>query len=317
MHVTGDDCHPGLDGDAHGHGAAGRRPGDLRDRVAQLERGPHRPRRVVLPHAPDPEPREHLVARGGADVAAQPLDDLGHPAPRAPDELVELLVVHRAGERVAVGEAQRDHAHAPALALLGDDRRGRRVRPASWDRLRGRLDRGGVFARGVVQEQRRVMPEDPLLERSERRGRHEPELLVEGPPQILQRRQRVRVPAAAIQREHQLRPRALTERLASDERLELGRHGGVVPERQLGVDAIPDAVEAQLRQTRRLQHGERLGELRERLAAPQGERVAEHAAGRARVACGKRGAPGVAQPPESDEIDRLGRPRRARSRPDA
>ena len=143
-----------------------------------------------------------------------------------------------------------------------------------------------------LQEQRRVMPEDPLLERSERRGRHEPELLVEGPPQILQRRQRVRVAAAAIQREHELRPRALAERLAGDERLELGRHGGVVPERQLGVDAILDAVEAQLRQTRRLEHGERLAELRERLAAPEGERVAE-----------QRGRPCAR------------RPRRARARP--
>jgi len=305
-HVADDDRHPGLDGDAHGHGAAGRRAGDLRDRVAQLERSAHRPGRVVLAHAPDPEPREHLVARGGADVAAQPLDDLGHPAPRAPDELVELLVVHRAGERVAVGEAQRDHGHAPALALLGDDRRGGRSRLASWDRLRGRLDRRGAFVRGVLQEKRRVMPEDPLLERSERRGRHEPELLVEGPAEVLQRRQRVRVPPAAIQREHQLRPRALTERLAGDERLELWRHGCVLPEGQLGVDAILDAVEAQLRQARRLEHGERLAELRERLAAPQGERFAEQASGRARVARGERAAPGVPQPLESGEIDRLG-----------
>ena len=153
VHVADHDCHSGLDRDAHRHGAARRRAGDLRDGVAQLERRPHRPRRVVLPRPPDPERREHLVARGGADVAAQPLDDLRHPAPRAPDELVVLLVVHRAGEHITVGEAQRDHGHAPALALLGDDRRRGCSRPVSRDRLRGRLDRRAAFRRGVLQVQ--------------------------------------------------------------------------------------------------------------------------------------------------------------------
>ena len=97
------------------------------------------------------------------------------------------------------------------------------------------------------------MLQDAPLERAERGGGHEAELLVEGPPQVLQRRQRVRVAAAAIQREHELRPGALAERLASDERLELRRHRGVMAEGQLGVDAILDAVEAQLGEARRLE----------------------------------------------------------------
>ena len=193
----------------------------------------------------------------------------------------------------------------PSRSTISAIRHRGRSRLVSRDGLRGRLDRRAAFRRGVLQEQRRVMPEDPLLERSERRGGHQPELLVEDPSQVLQRRERVRVPAAAIQREHELGPRALAQRLASDERLELRRHRGVTPERQIRVDAVLDAVQAELGETGRLEHGERLAELRERLASPEGQRVAEVAAGGARVTRGERRAAGVAQPLEPCEVQRL------------
>ena len=150
----------------------------------------------------------------------------------------------------------------------------------------------------------------------ERRGRQQSQLLVEGTPEILQRGQRVRVAPAAVEREHELRPRALAQRLAGDERLELGGHHGVVAEGELGVDAILDAVEAQLRQARGLERGEGLTELGERLAPPEGERLAEQAR-RARA------SPPASAARPAGAAARIGRGRsprgrrRARSRPAA
>jgi hypothetical protein len=80
----------------------------------------------------------------------------------------------------------------------------------------------------------------------------------------------------------------------------------VVAECELGIDAVLDAVQAQLRQARRLEEGERLTELGERLAAPQRERLAEEARGRPRIPARQRRASRVAQPLEAGEIDGLG-----------
>ena len=111
---------------------------------------------------------------------------------------------------------------------------------------------------------------------------------------------------AAVERQHELCSGALAERLAGDERLELGGHRGVMAESHLGVDAILGAVEAQLGQARPLERGERLGELGQRLAAPEGEGLTEQTGGGPWVAAGQRDSSRVAQSLEPDEVDGVG-----------
>ena len=64
----------------------------------------------------------------------------------------------------------------------------------------------------------------------------------------LERMQRVGLPAAAVEREHQLAAQALAKRVLRDERLELRHQLVVAAEREVSVDAILERRETQLLQ---------------------------------------------------------------------
>ena len=74
---------------------------------------------------------------------------------------------------------------------------------------------------------------------------------------------------------------------------------------QVRLDAVLEADQAQLVEMVALDLRERLGELGQRLAAPQPERLAQVRGGRGRLAGLERRAAGAAQPVEAHDVDRL------------
>ena len=95
--------------------------------------------------------------------------------------------------------------------------------------------------------------------------------------------ERVRLPTGAVERKHELRAKALAERLLRDELLELGDHLGLPAEREVGVDPALERLEAQLAEMGRSGRGRLAGQVGERRAAPQRERFAQGLGGRRRL----------------------------------
>ncbi len=84
------------------------------------------------------------------------------------------------------------------------------------------------------------------------------------------------LPAGAIEREHQLATETLAQRLLCDERLELGDERLVPSKREVRVDPLLERQEPQLFEALDLRLGEGLvREVRQRLASPQRERLAQ------------------------------------------
>ena len=105
----------------------------------------------------------------------------------------------------------------------------------------------------------------------------EPELLDEGLPRSLVGGERVGLAPGAVEREHQLAPEPLAQRVARDEALELRHQLGVAAGLELGADQVLRRREPQLFEPEDLRLREGLErELGERIAAPEGERVAQH-----------------------------------------
>jgi hypothetical protein len=89
------------------------------------------------------------------------------------------------------------------------------------------------------------------------------------------RRERLRLAAAPVQREHPLRVEPLAQRVRGHERVELGDHVGVPARGQVGLDGRLGRARPQLLQPADLRSGERLvGDVGQRVAAPQRERLA-------------------------------------------
>ena len=94
------------------------------------------------------------------------------------------------------------------------------------------------------------------------------------------RLQRVGLAARAVEREHALRVRALAQRLARQQRLELGQHLAMAPGVQILIDRDLKRARAQLHQAPDLRSGERLvGDIGQRWTAPQAQRLARRALG--------------------------------------
>ena len=84
------------------------------------------------------------------------------------------------------------------------------------------------------------MTKDAQLELLERRTGFDPERFDLRPSSALERVEGVGLPAAAIEREHQLAAQTVVKRVLRDEPLELRHQLGVPAERKVGVDAILD-----------------------------------------------------------------------------
>jgi hypothetical protein len=103
------------------------------------------------------------------------------------------------------------------------------------DEDRALLLRGSAL---LSRLQRRILPQHGALELLERRTRLDPQLLDQGRPRGLVRSKRLGLPAGVVEREHQLPPETLTQRVLGDEVLELAHELGVAAELEIGVDPL-------------------------------------------------------------------------------
>jgi hypothetical protein len=118
--------------------------------------------------------------------------------------------------------------------------------------------------------------EDRLLQLLQLPAWVDPELLDERPPRVLVDGQRVRLPAGAVEREHQLCPQTLMQRVLLHQCLELVQDFRMPAERQLRVDQVHGGAETLLLQPSDLVPRERLEhDVGERRAAPERECLAE------------------------------------------
>ena len=106
------------------------------------------------------------------------------------------------------------------------------------------------------------MPQDLALDLLELRRRLEPELLGELRAKRLVARERLGLPARAVEGEQLPRAEAFSQRMPCDERIELADQVGVTPAIEVGVDPRLDAGEVELGEPGRLDPSERLLELR-------------------------------------------------------
>ena len=153
--------------------------------------------------------------------------------------------------------------------------------PPRFDRLTPRI--------GRLQLERAAVLEDPVLELLERRCRIEPELVDEHAPHFAVRRERLGLPAGAVQREHQLGGEPLSQRMVTNELLQLANKGGVPAEREVRLDPLLERREANLLQSLDRRVRERLvHQVGERRSAPKGECLAEEVRGPFRVLLSQR-----------------------------
>jgi hypothetical protein len=200
---------------------------------------------------------------------------------------------------------QRDEAHAVAA-----QERDQLVelRAAADERRRG----GGQMAAGAqlgrLDEQRRVLAQDRRLQLPQCRAGLHAELVDQRAPRAAVGVERVRLAAAAVEREHQRAPQPLPERLGGDQLLQLGEQLAVPAEREVGLEPVLDRGRPQLGEPARGRLGERLvGEVGERSAAPEPERVAQDRGRALGLPGGERLAALSREALEADGVDRLRR----------
>ena len=151
-------------------------------------------------------------------------------------------------------------------------------------------------ARGRRRVHRRVeapvLGQDRRLQLPEVVAGFEPELLAEHPTAVLERPEGVGLPPGAVEGEHQEPPEPLAERMPGDELLELGDRGQVPTELQLQLEPLLDDREAELREPRDDTDRELVvGEVGQRVAAPQPVGLGQHVDRRGEVAIGHERAP--------------------------
>ena len=123
------------------------------------------------------------------------------------------------------------------------------------------------------------MPQDRLLELPQGRGRLDPELGDERLPRRAVDLERLRLSAGSVERLHQRAREALVERMLVDERLQLRDELGVAAEREVGLDSQLERGQTCSLEALDLRvRGRVVGEIRERLAAPEVERLAQETA---------------------------------------
>ena len=124
------------------------------------------------------------------------------------------------------------------------------------------------------------MREDRALKLGKRPRRLDPEL---GDERLARRPihlERLGLPPRAIEREHQQPAQALAQGVVPHERLELGEHGAVPAERELGLEPLLERGEPQLLEPPDRRLRERLvRDVGERGAAPEAESVLQQADG--------------------------------------
>ena len=135
------------------------------------------------------------------------------------------------------------------------------------------------------------MTQNRALELAERRAGLETELVVQHPPRLLVRLERLGLAAAAVEREDQLAAQPLAQRVLRDEHEQLGHELAVAAAVEIGLEPVLERRQPQLLERGRLRARERRVHVGERLAAPQRVRLAQqpraHGGIRVRARCGE------------------------------
>ena len=197
------------------------------------------------------------------------------------------------------GQSQETHirlaqqrADLPLLSAPADERRGSRSQPPR---------RRGVWKRRR-DVQLRILIEDRSFEAAQFRPRLDGELLDQSGSRRPIGVQSVRLPARAVEREHELAAQALRQRVLGDETLELADELAVTTEREIRVDAILERGQANLLEPSDLALRPRfVGELDEWRAAPEPECLAQPL-GRGRRVCPPRLGHQALEPVQIDAI---------------
>ena len=160
------------------------------------------------------------------------------------------------------------------------------------DERRG--DRGEVPAAPAVggnRGDRRIVREDRFLEPPEIRARLEPQLVREHAPCLLERLERIRLAAAAVERQHQLPPEPLPERVVDERRAQRRCQLTVLSEPERHLELLLERVNTQRLEPACL-GGEphRLGQTLQRRSPPQCQRRRDRVLRSTDVAVPQRGA---------------------------
>ena len=159
----------------------------------------------------------------------------------------------------AVLAQQLDHLGDLLLAADERRRRGREV-PAAPRRHRDGGDR-------------RIVREDRLLESPQVGAGLERQLRREHPPRLMERLERVGLAAAAVQREHQLPPQPLPERVLLERLTNRGDDVVVIAQRERGLELLFESVDSKRLESPRLRaEPGGVGEPMQRRAAPELQR---------------------------------------------
>ena len=153
----------------------------------------------------------------------------------------------------------------------------------------------------------RDLAHDRLVQRAQALAGFDAQLLGQHAPPRLVDVERLGLPARAIQREHQLPARALTQRLARHEVAKRRDRLGVVAEDELRPEPLLLQRDAQLAQCRqRVERERRVGEVRERLAAPQRECFAQRRGRSGRIGARELPSRLLERALAADDVDGLG-----------
>ena len=145
----------------------------------------------------------------------------------------EAALAHsrRAGERHKAVLAQQA-GDTPEIPLPPDERGGRRGEIAATPRSRRRNGDHGIVGK------------DRLLQAPQLRPRLEPQLVAEHPTRLLERLEGLRLATAAVEREHQLTPEPLAERVAVERGAKRRREVTVFAERESGLEFLFKRIHA-------------------------------------------------------------------------
>ena len=148
------------------------------------------------------------------------------------------------------------------------------------------------------------MRENLPLELLQRAAGLETELRDHRPPRVLIGRQRIGLPARAVEREHQLLAEAFAERILGDEALQLRDGGRVTSEREVGLDPVLDRAQPELLEPPDLALSEVLvRELGQCRPPPQAERLTKEIVRPRRVALLQRAPPFSRELLEPHEVE--------------
>ncbi len=241
---------------------------------------------------------------------------------------VELPVREPVAQQVGHVHGERGLANA-RWPGQGDDRHGR-ARLARRHQLGDPLDQvgaadevgdvggqlGGHLGAGLAHADRlgrrrpgqvRVAEQDRLVQRAQLGAGRRAQLLVQQPVDLPERVQRLGLAAGPVQRQHQLAPEPLAQRVLAGQRAQLAHQERVPAHHQLHVDALFEHAQPLLGQPRHLLAVQQLaGHVGQGGAAPQVQRLGVGGGGLHQVAGGPRPLGARGQVGEQEHVDALG-----------